>query len=229
MKKLLVSALYLSSLLHATDLTEPAFGLWGLGGSVKDSNYRGVSNETTLAPYIFGGYGIVNIEANRANINLYAEDGLFFAVVGQLRTHQSHSDLDNKDDAIELGGHIGYVLGAGFTSRLVFLQDVSNEHKGNELELQLYRHDSLGPVRVLSALALQRESRGLLDYYYGTSSYRPDAGFAGELEMIFTYPVKEFGIFAGFRHYRYDQEVKNSPLTDSSNITQVFFGAGYQF
>jgi len=228
MKKLLLSVLYLSSILQATDLIEPAFGLWGVGGSVNDSNYKSVSNETTLAPYIFGGYGIVNIEANRANINLYAEDGLFFSVVGQFRTHQSHKDLD-KDDAIELGGHIGYVLGAGFTSRLVFLQDVSNDHKSNELELQVYRHDSLGKLRILSALSLQRESRGLLDYYYGTSSYHPDAGFAGELEMIFTYPIKDFGLFAGFRHYRYDQEVKDSPLTDSNKITQVFFGAGYQF
>ena len=228
MKKLLVGLLCLTSLLQATDLIEPAFGLWGLGASVKDSNYRSVSKEVGLAPYIFGGYGIVNIEANRANINLYAKDGLFFAVVAQLRTHQSHKDLD-KENAIELGGHIGYVLGAGFISRLVFLQDVSNEHKGNELELQVYRHDSLGKVRILSALSLQRESRGLLDYYYGTSSYHPQEGFAGELEMIFTYPIKNFGLFAGFRHYRYDQEVKNSPLTDSNKITQGFFGAGYQF
>jgi outer membrane scaffolding protein for murein synthesis (MipA/OmpV family) len=47
--------------------------------------------------------------------------------------------------------------------------------------------------------------------------------------MIFTYPVDDFGLFAGFRHYLYDSEVKNSPLTKSNDITQAFFGVGYQF
>jgi len=230
-KALLLSTLSLSPLL-ALDLLEPAFGLWGLGAGVKNSNYKGEDTKVRLNPYIFGGYGIVNIEANRVNIDLYTTDyGLSFAALGQLRTHQSSNDDSpvDTDDAIEAGLQLSYPLGLGFTSRLSYLQDVSNKHKGNELEVQVFRHDNIGELSILSSLSLQRESRGLLEYYYGTSNYSPDLGLAGELELIVTYPIDNWAVFAGVRHYVYDNEVDDSPLTNSNTITQSFFGLGYNF
>ena len=216
----------------ALDLIEPAFGLWGVGVGLKNSPYKNQDTEVKVNPYIFGGYGIVNIEANRANINVYSMDsGLSFAALAQYRTHQSTTDddLDDRDNAVEIGLQISYPLGAGFTSRLSFLQDISNKHKSNELEFQVYRHDTIGGLSILSSLSLQRESKGLLDYYYGTSTYTPDAGLAGEGEVILTYPIASWAVFAGVRYYLYDKEVKNSPLTESRDITQAFMGVGYRF
>lgn len=230
-KALFISTLSLAKLC-ALDLVEPAFGLWGLGAGAKNSNYKGEDTKVRLNPYIFGGYGIVNIEANRANINLYSSDnGFSFAAVAQLRTHQSSNEdiLDDKDDAVEAGIQLSYPLGAGFTSRLTFLQDISNKHKSNELEFQVFRHDNIGEFSILSSFSLQRESRGLLEYYYGTSNYSPDSGLAGEFELIVTYPIDNWALFAGVRHYVYDNEVDDSPLTDSNAITQSFFGLGYNF
>jgi len=220
------------SSLSAFDLVEPAFGLWGLGGSVKNTPYQNQSSQSSLNPYIFGGYGVLNIEANRANINLYSFDsGLSFAVLGQYRTHQSidNDDVGERDEAVELGLQLQYPLGLGFTSRLSFLQDISNKHKSNELELQVYRHDDIGSFSLLSSLSLQRESSGLLDYYYGTDDYTPEAGLAGELEVILTYPINDWALFTGVRYYVYDKEVRNSPITDASTITQAFVGVGYRF
>jgi len=220
------------SQVNALDLIEPAFGLWGIGAGAKNAPYKNQDTEVKLNPYIFGGYGVVNIEANRANINVYSMDnGLSLAALAQYRTHQSttEDDLSDRDNAIEVGLQISYPLGLGFTSRLSFLQDISNKHKSNELELQVYRHDNIGALSILSAFSVQRESKGLLDYYYGTSTYTPDVGLAGEGEVILTYPLDSWAVFTGVRYYVYDNEVHNSPLTDSRDITQAFVGVGYRF
>ena len=236
-KVALLTCLSLSQV-FALDIAEPAFGLWGLGISVKETPFLNQNAQVKINPYIFGGYGVVNIEANRANINVYSTDmGFSFAALAQYRTHQSsvNDTLDDRENSVEVGLQISYPLGLGFTSRLSYLQDISNKHKGNELEFQIYRHDDIGKVAILSSLSLQRESAGLLNYYYGISGtpgspgYTPEEGLAGEGEVILTYPISSWAIFTGLRYYVYDKEVNNSPLTHSNDILQAFMGLGYKF
>ena len=226
-----------SSIATANSLTEPAYGLWGVGVVNRNLNYKETESETNIAPYIFGGYGPVSIEANRAAISFY-RDGTFFAsVVGQLRTHQYRNADDNpdfaslgdRDRAIELGAQVGARLPAGFFTRLALLQDVSGAHKSHEWDLQLYRRDAFGPVRLLTTVGILYQDKKLVNYYYGTPDYQPGNAFGAELELIATYPVGDWGIFAGTRSYIYDSEVSNSPLTDSNKIIQLFAGVGYYF
>lgn len=222
---------------HANELIEPAYGLWGLGVVNRDLNYSDTESETTIAPFIFGGYGPVFIEANRAGYSFY-RDGTFFAsVVGQLRTHMyrnaddnpAFSSLGDRDRAIEIGAQVGARLSGGFFTRLALLQDVSGAHESHEWDLQLYRRDEFGPVQLLSAIGIQYQDKDLVNYYYGTPGYIPDSAFGAELELIATYPIGNWGIFAGTRSYIFDEQVSNSPLSDSNKIIQVFTGVGYYF
>ncbi len=230
-------SLFATSKSIASDLTEPAYGLWGAGVVNRNLNYTGTESETTIAPFIFGGYGPVFIEANRAGISFY-RDGTFFAsVVGQLRTHQfrnaddnpAYTSLGDRDQAIELGAQVGVRLPAGFFTRLALLQDVSGAHESHEWDLQLYRRDSFGPIRLLSAIGIQYQDKKLVNYYYGTANYKPGGAFGAELELIATYPIGNWGIFAGTRSYIFDLEVSDSPLAESNKIIQVFTGVGYYF
>lgn len=218
-------------------ITEPAYGLWGIGVVNRNLNYLDTESETSIAPFIFGGYGPVFIEANRAGISFY-QDGRFFAsVVGQLRTHQfrnaddnpAYASLGDRDRAIELGAQLGVRLAGGFFTRLALLQDVSGAHESHEWDLQLYRRDAIGAVQLLSSIGIQYQDQKLVNYYYGTASYMPDNAFAAELELIATYPVGNWGIFAGTRAYFFDKEVSNSPLAEDNKVIQLFAGIGYYF
>ncbi|PCI07661.1 MAG: hypothetical protein COB77_04145 [Gammaproteobacteria bacterium] len=229
--------LLFACLAEANNLTYPAYGLWGIGVVNRNLNYRETESETSIAPFIFGGYGPVSIEANRAAIAFY-RDGTFFAsVVGQLRTHQFRNADDNpafaslgdRDQAIELGAQVGVRLPAGFFTRLALLQDVSGAHESHEWDLQVYRRDRIGPIRLLTSVGIQYQNKKLVNYYYGTPSYQPGNTFAAELELIATYPIGNWGIFAGTRSYIFDSEVSNSPLADGNKIIQIFSGVGYYF
>ena len=222
---------------NANDLTEPAYGLWGAGVVNRDLNYSDTESDTTIAPFILGGYGPIFIEANRAGYSFYQDGTFFAAVVGQLRTHQfrnaddnpAFSSLGDRDQAIELGAQVGARLPAGFFTRLALLRDISGAHESHEWDLQLYRRDSFGPIQLLSAVGIQYQDKKLVNYYYGTPGYSPGNAFGAELELIATYPMGNWGFFAGTRTYIFDNQVSDSPLTDSNTIIQVFSGVGYYF
>jgi len=241
MKPIYTVFLCLASLLNnnvsANSLIEPAYGLWGVGVIDRDSNYINAENNTTIAPFILGGYGPIFIEANRAGFTFY-RDGTFFAsAVGQLRTHQfrdtrknpEFSNLENKKQAIELGLQIGARLPAGFFTRLAVLHDVSGTHESHEFDLQLYRRDTFGSIQLLSAIGIQYQDKKLVNYYYGTPNYKPDNALGAELELIATYPIGNWGVFLGTRSYIFDHQVSDSPLTEGNAIIQFFSGVGYYF
>jgi outer membrane scaffolding protein for murein synthesis (MipA/OmpV family) len=245
MKILNCSALLIVTLLsfsaQADDLlkkvVEPAYGLWGVGAVNRNLNYIGTDSETNIAPFILGGYGPVFIEANRAGWSFY-RDGTFFAsVVAQLRTHQfrnaednpAYASLGDRDRAIEAGAQVGARLPAGFFTRLALLQDISDSHGSHEWDLQLYRRDTFGPLRLLSSIGIQYQDQKLVNYYYGTPAYTAGNAWGAELELIATYPVGNWGLFAGTRSYWFDDQVSNSPLADDNKIIQLFAGLGYYF
>ena len=203
-------------------------GIWGVGGSILQSNYAQEDKETTLSPYIFGSVGDLRIEANRLLYPLYTTHDYSILATGNYRTQQ-YSDELNLDKSIELGLTLDVPLSYGFTSRLAALTDVSDTHNGYKLEAQLYRHDSLGKLSILTALSAQYQDAKLANYYYATTNYTADDGYVFEAEVIATYPIGDFAVFVGARNYWYGSNVTDSPLSDSSTTLLSFFGVGYRF
>ena len=76
-------------------IVEPAYGLWGGGVASRNLNYKESETETGFIPFIFGGYGSVFIETNRAGVTFYHDGSFFASVIGQLRTHQFRDADDN--------------------------------------------------------------------------------------------------------------------------------------
>ncbi|WP_157729766.1 MipA/OmpV family protein [Bacterioplanes sanyensis] len=242
-----------------SSFTEPAYGLWSLAANHRISVFRDVPTHTTPALLVFGGYGSVFIEANRFGHNFYRDGTWFASAVGNLRTHSTLSrqqidnsdvlsryDLDERKAALEAGLQVGRRLPHGWFARFAWLQDVSQRHRSSETELLLYRRDELDlglprPVILLSVAGVQRQSAGLNNYYFGIdkkeiregqpSVYRADAGWSAELELIASYRLRnsDVGVYAGLRHYQYDQSVSDSPLTHGGLIQQYFTGVGWYF
>jgi len=211
---------------------DDAYGLWGVGLAARDRNYVNADFVTAPGVYIFGGYGPLFIEANRAGLSLYRDGSWFGSVVVNIRSQQFRKDdegLADRDVAFEAGIHLGRRLPAGWVSRCAFLHDLSGAHKSYEADLQFYRHNHIGALRLLTAIGVQYQEQKLVDFYYGTDSYEPASAWAGEIEIIATYPFGNWGVLAGTRIYGFDKQVSNSPIADGSFINQFFAGFGYHF
>ena len=213
-------------------VVSPARGLWAIGVKVKESVYADAKPKVSVAPYIFGSYGFVNIEANRADITLYGNGLVYASVVGQYRSQEAREETSlygKRKAAFELGGQAGLILGGDFVLRSSLLYDVSNAYKGYEVDTQIFRHDRWGNFFLLSSLGVQYQSSNLTNYYYGTSLYKPKATVSGELEFILTYTIDHLGLFVGTRNYFYDSEITDSPIVAHAYNLQLFSGVGYSF
>ena len=235
MKSILVTLL-LTTTLSAIDFLEaivrPATGLWAIGTKVQQGVYVDAEPKVSFTPYVFGSYGFVNIEANRVDATLYGNGLVYASVVGQYRSQEAREETSlygKRKSAFELGGQIGLILGAGFVLRSSLLYDVSNAHKGYEVDTQLFRHDSWGDFSLLSSVGVQYQSFNLTNYYYATQQYAPKPAFSGELELILTYTIDHLGLFIGTRNYFYSSEITKSPIVESAYNLQLFSGVGYSF
>ena len=197
-------------------VTEPAYGLWSIAATTKNSQFKAVDNQYSPSLLIFGGYGPIFIEANRFGYNFYRDGTYFSSVIGNFRGHSrlSKEDLESSDAlqlytlnerkaALEAGIQLGRRFDNGWVGRLALLQDISSTHKAQEAEISFYRRDHFKPlanfnsIRLLTTIAVQAQSQELNDYYYGVDSnelgisgaqaYQTDAGWSAEIELIATY------------------------------------------
>lgn len=82
-------------------------------------------------------------------------------------------------------------------------------------------------------------SQDIINYYIGVSpdeviatrpEYQAEAGFRAQAEIYAQYPVSESWSFhTGITHSYYSSNVKDSPLVDTNQITQVTLGVMYVF
>ncbi len=232
MKRQLILFLLFGSMLYSQSWFDQAYGLWGAGVVSRDRNYVGTDPVIGPGLFIFGGFGPIFIEANRAGYTFYKDGTNFASAVIHLRTHQFRKDdkpLSDRKSAVELGVQAGRRLAMGFVARLAFLHDVIGSHQSYELDLQLYRRNIIGSTRILTAVGIQYQATNLVDYYYGTQTYNPDAAFGAEIEIIVTQPIGNWGVFGGTRIYFYDEQVSDSPIANGNSINQFFGGIGYSF
>ena len=235
MKTIFLTLLLMMTLTAAKfveSVVSPARGLWAIGVKVKENVYVDAKPKVSIAPYIFGSYGFVNIEANRADITLYGNGLVYASVVGQYRSQEAREESSlygKRKTAFELGGQAGLILGGDFVLRSSLLYDVSNAHKGYEVDTQIFRHDRWGNFFLLSSLGLQYQSSNLTNYYYATALYKPKPTVSGELELILTYTINNLGLFIGTRDYYYGREVTDSPIVERAYTLQLFSGVGYSF
>ena len=82
-------------------------------------------------------------------------------------------------------------------------------------------------------------SQNIMDYYIGVSSieanenraeFTADEGYRTQLELYAQHPISESWSFnTGVTHSYFSSNVKESPLVDTNQVTQVMVGVLYVF
>ncbi|EAT12350.1 MipA/OmpV family protein [Bermanella marisrubri] len=202
----------------------------------EDLPYQQIETETQASLLILGRLGSVFIEGNRAGLPLKRFAWGSLSLMGQLRTHQyldaSETTLTDQDRkrAIELGPQASILLGSGYVAQVSLLQDVSQRHEAQELEVAVYKRFSVLGGLWVTTLAGQYQSQDLMQYYVGTEQYKPDAEWTYEAELLGRYDLNpNWKLIVVYRHYQHGSDFNNSPLTSGDTTKRFALGVGYQF
>lgn len=227
-KIILLLLVFTNSLLSKDNIIiDNLHGMWGIGSKIKQQNHTDGSSEINFAPYIFGSFGIVNIEANRVYINITNYDRKYFlSIAGQLRGREATNE---KQKSFELGGQIDIPLKNSFGFRTSYLFDIINSHKGSELDMLIFHHSYIFDISILTSIGIQYMSDNLSNYYFGTNDYKIKDAFSAELEVILTYDLNNYSLFIGTRDFFYNDNISNSPIVNQPYLLQLFAGIGYRF
>jgi len=207
-------------------------GLFAIGARVKTPLYTNERVKSDVAPYIFGSVASVSVEGNRADLTLSGNGRVYAAISAQYHSlfqRDATALYDEREATIEMGVTVGVRLPHRFVVRGTLYQDVLQRHNGRELDLQLFRHDTLGGWFFVTMVAMQWHSSEFSQYYFATPSYSPKQSYSAEFEMIATYYVKQVGFFIGTRNFWYAKSVANSSIVQQPYNLQGFSGIGYRF
>lgn len=150
----------------------------------------------------------------------------------------SSRDIAGRKWAILFGNQIRY-FGERFRISLSLETDISGAHKGQRVKLEYQRFWSGQNWRFSLMPSLNYQSDKVTDYYYGLSErdqvtpdqlYKASGGIQPQLSIQFTYQLSARWHFISNASYlKLHSGLRNSPIVNDNNITNIFIGAGYRF
>jgi outer membrane protein len=137
------------------------------------------------------------------------------------------------------GGIRGHYFLSNGELQLSFQQDVSNVHKGQQLNLE-YTHWWLWNKLLLGLrIGTDWKSTRLIDYYYGVSQrdtkltefyFSGQSGWQNYVSINAQKPITEnWSWLANLGYRKLPDSLTNSPLIEQDNIRNVFLGVAYRF
>lgn len=223
---------------------EPAWGL-GLAASTDRKPYRSFDHKVRPLPLVTYENRWISIMGPGVDFKLPAAGPLDL----RLRSRFGFDGYEAKDSPhlAGMGERKGSLwLGAAATWHTgvldlsaELLADASGHSKGHQLTLQAERRFQAGAFDITPRLALQRQDRKTVDYYYGVENHeaRPGrAAYAGSAAMNlqagvrvgYTLAPRQW-MFVDVSTTRLGSAIKNSPLVGQSSQPAVTAGFLYRF
>jgi outer membrane protein len=221
----------------------------GVGVVAEREIYRDVDSEIEPVPlmrYENGPFELQAYDGIGASFRVFGTEHFAISVIGSLDMEEGY-DPDDSDflegmDKLHTLYGAGVALEAvynGWEVELDFLQDLSGEHDGQEVELGLgYRWWMLG-TEWRPAVNVTWMSEEVVDYFYGVSdrearpnrpAYSPKSGFEYSAQLVIERPFGEnFSLVGMVEIATFDSEIKDSPLVDEDYEIGGAIGVTYTF
>lgn len=228
---LLTTSFLTISITHATPFQYEGLVVPAIGVDVLP--YEAVDPVVAPTIVLMGRINRFFIEGNRVGYLLTRTQLGAVSAVAQVRSHQyipEGNEIPSREKAFESGLQLAKPISDNWTLQTSLFTDISNTHRGQELEAGLYRRDSFGDVNLLTYIAMQYQTKQLSGYYINTESFQAKSAISTEVEFILTKQItKDIEVVAITRIYHHDSNYRASPLV-SGNLTQRYIlGIGWRF
>ncbi|MGB1311958.1 MAG: MipA/OmpV family protein [Leucothrix sp.] len=193
-----------------------------------------------------------NLDENTASYKFFDNDKYNIEIIGAFedRGYQASESkkllgMDNRSNSVGLGGRLSTKTNLGTVS-LAATGDVSNKHKGKEVDLKvsqgLFRKGPKGEPRSLSVelqAGVKWQSDDVVDYYYGVKSSEATAtraAYSGQ-DAITPYVgvtartnlMERVTFDVGMIYKHYPDEISKSPIVDKDHDLELKTGLTYWF
>lgn len=250
MKRLTLTALCLTSLAATqgyADMFDGTLTL-GLGVGANDGVYKGQSTEDFVFPVIEYEEGPLSIGGEGIAYNLIEDEETGFVfIVGAGVSGDSYDSKDasglkgmsDRHSGFDLGAGLAWDTGAGTLSAML-RQDVSDRHKGQQLdlgyEITLPVHEYLA---VSSSFGLSYLSKDYVDYYFGVrnseatadrAAYKGDGTMNTHVGLSLVIPVTDrWNIINANTYTWFGDEIADSPIVRKDKIWTTTLMTTYTF
>ncbi|WP_093220429.1 MULTISPECIES: MipA/OmpV family protein [unclassified Variovorax] len=224
---------------------------WGLGLAVgsRQSMYAGKKRDTVGGPLISYENRWVRVlgpglEVKLPSIELGPRSSFNFGLVANYdQTGYEADDSPTLAGMAKRKGGVWLGANAGWRTDLVDLKvtwtGASGNSKGQKIRLGAEKSFSTGSFVFVPRLSVTWLDKKYVDYYYGVRAeeatvtrptYLGQATVATEIGLRSTYLINpHHSVFMDVSMTAMGKEIKNSPLVDRSNQTQVLVGYSYRF
>jgi len=222
----------------------------GIGVFLEDSAYKGVGAEFQPVPiirYQNGPLQIVTEDGIELSYGLFGWESFYAGPLASVIIGQGFEE-DDSDDLAGMDEPDMTTLGAGLFClyetpyvevELKFLNEVLDEHSGQQVELSIERTWEFGGIEIGPGISVQYQSSDWTDYYFGVSGresrvgrpkYDPGSAFNYSAELMARYELVSGIELIGMVEYTYlDDNIQDSPIIEKDYEIELFVGIMYNF
>lgn len=217
----------------------------GVAAGFSSDPYVGEDSQVRALPVLRYQAETFSIGTDGIYVDILARDPIELEFVALPR----FSGLDDPD-AVELAGidrditlDAGLKLTYGLALRTelsaTLLQEVTGEHDGQELQLELSNKVVLGQLPVSLAAGVSWKSADLGTYMYGVYAAEATGGrpayevgdtVTPYLSVFSGFPISDrVTVFGGIKAEFLDDKISNSPIVDDDEVISGILGLSYSF
>ncbi len=221
----------------------------GLAATAERDIFKDIDSEIEPSYFLVyhnGPFHIVAYEDLNVKFDIYDNDVFAFGLNGSMPLdpgyHPDDSDylkgMDELDTLYYAGAEASITL-AGVETSLTFLQDVSGEHDGQQVDLEVgYEWTAAGFI-FHPEVSLTWMSADMVDYLYGVGvhearpdrpAYAPDASYEASAQLLIRRPIfGNFSIIGRLEATTYGSEITDSPIVEEDYSFEGALGVAYSF
>ncbi|RMA43449.1 MipA/OmpV family protein [Rhodophyticola porphyridii] len=218
---------------------------FGLAAGVSNSLYVGDEDDTSVFPLLsYQGQGF-SVGFDGLTVDMIDRGGM--RVQGRLAPRfTALEDPDaaalqglDRDITVDAGFSLAYDISPQATVNATFLQEITGEHDGRELTVDVRHQLMLGQLPLGLSAGLTWQSEDLAGYLYGVRpseatgtrpAYRPDAAVIPFVGVSTAFPITDSAaIFATAQASFLDDTITDSPIVDEDRLYSANIGIQFNF
>ncbi len=218
----------------------------GAGAFIGAQEYVGSSGKVYPIPFIEYESEQFSVSPLEASYHFFITDDIWIDGIAALRLQgidETLSDqlkgINERENAIDAGIKLNYFTDYFGHLSMSIMQDISDVHQGNEINLSYEYTFEFGDIALSPSLYVNRQNGNLVDYYYGVEAkesranrkaYQGEATFNYGVGLSLSYQFTDaWALFTMANLTRFGSGIADSPIVENDYAWSSGLGIVYSF